>query len=131
VQPARAAGIDVSKIPGAGALLGASADGLPQRFRFQPTVRHYLFASFTKPRIKDDFTAAVSLIANLQDLSTLVTPSLTWLLTQSFQLAALGFFPIPGPDALAANRLSTGGKVTEYGAVPFTYRFVLEAKLFY
>ncbi len=59
---ARAAG---ERIPGASTFFQppASADGVPQRFSFDPRAQHYLFVTYQKPRINDDFTAQLVLIA--------------------------------------------------------------------
>ncbi len=128
---ARNAGLPPGQIPGASAFFGgASADGVPQRFSFDPTARHYLFASYQKPRIFDDFTAQLVVIANLQDLSTLLTPSISWSTTEWLTLGLFGFVPLPGPDALAAKTTS-GRAVTEYGNLPITFRVLFEARVFY
>ena len=105
-------------------------DGLPVRFAFEPRGQHYLFASWQKPRIRDDFTAQVVVVANLLDLSTLVTPSLAWSATEWMTLTAYAFVPLPGPDSLA-TKASDGTKVSEYGSAPFVGRAMLEARLFF
>ena len=73
-------------VPASASLLFPSAstgDGAtPSRFNFAPTAKHYAFITFNKPRIRDDFTAQVVLLANLQDLSTLWTPSVIWSATE-------------------------------------------------
>ena len=128
-----ALGLPVGAIPGA-ASFGqptASTDGVPQRFSFDPLRQHYLFATYNKPRIKDDFTAQLVLIADLADLSTLWVPSLAWSATEWLTITALGFIPAPGPSGLAATRVSNGAHVSEYTLIPMDYRFFLEARLFY
>jgi hypothetical protein len=131
LQQGRAAGLPVNRIPGASALLGGpSSDGLPTRFAFEPRGRHYLFATYMKPRIHEDFTAQVVLIANLQDLSTLWTPSIAWSATDWLTLTLFGFIPVPGPDALAA-RTPLGRAVSEYGALPFAFRVLFEARAYF
>ncbi len=131
ISQGRAMGLPVNRIPGASSLLtGQSSDGLPARFNFDPRGQHYLFATFQKPRIRDDFTAQLVLIANLQDLSTLVTPSLSWSTTEWLTLSLFAFVPIQGPDALAAKTTS-GTHVSEYGSAPFAFRTMFEARVFY
>lgn len=106
-------------------------DGIPERFTFDPQVQHYLFLTYNKPRIFDDFTAQLVTIVNLQDLSTVWSPSVSWSTTEWLTLSALGFFPVPGLDSLGPKRLSNDQHVTEYGNSPIAYRAVLEARIFY
>lgn len=112
------------------AMPSTQGDGLPVRFAFEPRGQHYLFASYQRPRIRDDFTAQLVLVANLLDLSTLWTPSLSWSATEWMTLSAFAFLPLPGPDALAV-KASDGTHVSEYGALPFAGRGMVEARLFY
>ena len=72
----------------------------------------------------------VVLIANLQDLSTMWAPSFSWSATEWLTLTAYGFLPVPGPDALAV-RTPAGTPVTEYGSLPFAWRALFEARVFY
>lgn len=125
---ARALGINV---PSSIFSTGTARDGIPSRFSFAPTVQHYAFITAQKPRLKDDFTLQLVLIANLQDLSTLWSPSVTWSATEWLQLSLLGFIPLQGPDALAATVKSTGGHASEYGLLPQLARVFIEARLFY
>ncbi len=127
----RAMGLPVNKIPGASALVGGVGnDGLPARFNFVPRAQHYLFATYSKPRIADDFTVQVVLLANLQDLSTMLAPSVAWATTDWLTLTLYGFVPFPGPDSLAATT-SDGRAVSEYGTVPFQGRVMLEARAYF
>jgi hypothetical protein len=128
----RAAGLSVAQVPGAAELLGqtTSTDGLPSRFAFDPRGRHYLLASFQKPRIRDDFTATLTLVANLADLSSLVSTSLAWAATDWLTLTLYAFLPLPGPDSLAP-KTPAGVAVSEYGAAPFAVRTLLELRAFY
>jgi hypothetical protein len=128
----RALGLPVNRIPGASSLLGSGtgSDGLPARFSFDPRAQHYLFATFQKPRIADDFTAQVVVLANLQDLSTVVTPSVAWAATDWLTLTLYGFVPFAGPDSLAV-KTPGGVAVSEYGTVPFLARVMLEARAYY
>ncbi len=115
-------------IPNSG---GGSDQSTPSRFSFAPTGKHYAFITINKPRIKDDFTAQVVLLANLQDLSTLWTPSIVWSTTEWLQLSLIGFIPVPGLNSLAAKVPSTGQYVTEYGSFPQLFRVFFEVRIFY
>jgi hypothetical protein len=125
-------GFNLNAVAGANLLIpSTSSDGTPSRFTFQPLARHYAFVTLNKPRIKDDFTAQLVLIANLQDLSTLWSPSISWSTTEWLQLSLLGFIPVPGPNGLAATVPSTGRYISEYGAFPQLFRVFFEARIFY
>src|SRR5205085_2732718 len=78
-----------------GGATGASG-GLPQRFTFDPLRRHYLIASYIKPKIHDDWTVSATLIASLNDLSGLFSPSVAWTPLQWLTLSLYGFVPIRG-----------------------------------
>ena len=110
---------------------GATVDGVPQRFSFEPLVQHYLFLTYSKPRIFDDFTAQLVTLVNLQDFSTLWTPSIAWATTDWLTLSVIGFIPAPGPDSLAAKITGTDRHITEYANLPTAYRVLLEARVFY
>ena len=129
VQQAKLLGVPAGQIPSLGGPV--SSDGVPSRFTFDPQARHYLFLTYNKPRIFDDFTAQLVTIVNLQDFSTVWSPSLSWSTTEWLNLSVLGFFPFKGPDALSALRPTGDKHVTEYGNSPIVYRFVLEARIFY
>lgn len=133
LQQAAAAGIPLNRIPGAADLLGqgAGGEGVPQRLSFQPTAKHYAFLSYMKGQIFHDFTAQLVTVVNLQDLSTLWTPSVQWSATEWLTLGVYGFFPLPGPDALAATVPSTGKPVSEYSLLPMSWRAFLEARVYY
>jgi hypothetical protein len=133
LQQAAALGIPANRIPGAAEFLGQgqSGDGTPQRFSFQPTAKHYLFLSYMKGQIFNDFTAQLVTVVNLQDLSTLWTPSIQWSATEWLQLGLYGMFPLPGPDALAATVPSSGKKVSEYSQLPMSWRAFFEVRVFY
>lgn len=125
-------GFMAGSVPGLSLLTpGNSTDGTPSRFTFTPLGRHYAFITINKPRIKDDWTAQLVVIANLQDLSTLWSPSVTWSTTEWLQLSLLGFIPVPGPNALALTVPSTGAYVSEYGAFPQLFRVMFEARIFF
>jgi hypothetical protein len=132
LRQGRREGLPINRIPGAAAFLGgASSDGNPARFSFEPLRRHYLFATYQKPRIKDDFTAQLVVIANLEDLSSLWTPSVQWSTTEWLTLSVLGFFPVPGLQAWSATTSQPNEFITEYSNVPFRFRAMFEARIFY
>jgi hypothetical protein len=128
----RRAGLPVNRIPGANALLGqsSSSDGLPARVNFDPRGQHYLFLTFQKPRIFDDFTASIVVIANLTDFSTIWSPSLAWSATEWLTLTLYAFVPLQGPDSLAVTTPS-GTPVSEFSASPYAVRALLEARVFF
>jgi hypothetical protein len=133
LQQASALGLPINRIPGAAEFLGQGngSDGTPQRYAFAPTAKHYLFLSYMKTQIFNDFTAQLVTVVNLQDFSTLWTPSIQWAATEWLQLGLYGFFPLQGPDALAATVPSSGQKVTEYSMLPMSWRAFLEARVYY
>jgi hypothetical protein len=97
---------------------GGGEAGTPARVRFEPARRHYLFISYMKPQIRDDFTWMVTLIAGLEDLSVLAASSLTWSAKEWLQFVAFVSVPL-------------GTKDSEFGALPQWARLSLEAKVFY
>jgi len=108
---------------------GDQGSALPQRFSFDPMRRHYLFASYSKPRIFDDWTVGAVLIAGLRDLSGLLSPSVSWSTKEWLTLALYGYLPIHGlgvGEVTANNR-----KVSEYSLMPFDYRVLFEARVYY
>ncbi len=127
VQQAKALGVPANRLP---SLSPATADTAQQRFSFEPLAQHYVFLTYSKPRIFDDFTAQLVTIVNLQDFSTIWTPSVSWSTTDWLTLSAIGFIPLPGPDSLAA-KTSTDKRITEYANLPLSYRVLLEARVFY
>jgi hypothetical protein len=118
LRAARELGVDPDRITEQ--LLGDSEEGLPQRFRFEPIARHYAFLSFQKPKIRHDFTVTATLVANLQDLSGLLSPSVAWSATEWMTLTLSGFVPF-----------STGAEVSEFSLAPISYRVLFQARLFY
>jgi hypothetical protein len=127
LRVARELGVDPSLVDPRG-----SADsGLPQKFSFEPLGRHYAFLSYQKPKIRDDFTFNVVVMANLQDLSGLLTPSLSWAATEWMTLTLSGFVPWAGPASLAATVPESDTKVSEFGLLPLEYRGLFQVRLFY
>ncbi|MGA9520714.1 MAG: hypothetical protein WBV82_04570, partial [Myxococcaceae bacterium] len=112
-------------------LFGADENGIPQRLRFEPMGQHYLFASWQKPNLRDDFTVSAMVLASLQDLSGLAVPSVGWRATEWMTLTASAFVPFPGPSSLAAVDPDTGEAVSEYSLVPMAWRGMFEIKVFY
>lgn len=110
----------------------ADADtGLPQKFSFEPLGRHYAFLSYQKPKIRDDFTFNVVVMASLQDLSGLITPSLSWSATEWMTLTLSGFVPWQGPASLAVTLPESDTKVSEFSLLPLEYRGLFQVRLFY
>ena len=109
---------------------GGSVDpaaGSPQKFRFEPQRRQYLFVNFSKPRIKDDFTLNLTLIASLQDFSGQFAPQIVWQVREWFTLTTQLFVPIP-----ATRPIDVGGAhYAEFGLAPADYRGLISARVFY
>jgi hypothetical protein len=102
---------------------------LPQRFAFNPLRRHYLIASYTKPRIHDDWTISAVLIAGLRDLSGLFSPSVGWLPREWLSLTLYAYIPIRG---LGVGEAKVGDSSwSEYSLPPFDFRVLFETRLFY
>ncbi len=127
LRVARDLGLD----PAVPTLNGGADTGLPQKFRFEPLRRHYAFLSYQKPKIHDDFTLSAVLVASLEDLSSLFTPSLSWSATEWMTLTLSGFVPIAGPSSLAATVPESNVAVSEFGLLPLEYRGLLQVRLFY
>ena len=123
------------------ALLSAMAsgpEGLPQRFTFAPLRKHYLIAAYSKPKLFEDWTATLTLIAGLADLSGLVSPSVTFAPEQWLSLTAAAFLPIHGvPVGRAcavtthAGRCPDGEWYGEFSLIPEDARLLVEARAFY
>ncbi|MFZ5467818.1 MAG: hypothetical protein ACOZIN_00155 [Myxococcota bacterium] len=132
LRQARELGVPSERLPSTGSLLGGAVDeGVPQKFSFEPLGRHYLFATFQKPKIRDDFTVSASLVASLTDLSSMLAPSVSWSAREWLQLSLFGFLPLPGPRALATTVPRTGEAVSEHTLLPVQYRALFSARVFY
>lgn len=120
------------QFPGAGAqLLGGGGSGAsPNRFTFDPLRRHYLIASYSKPRIHDDWTATLVLILGLRDLSGMVSPSVSWNTTEWLTLSLSAFVPIRGIPVGQVDG-GDGHQYSEYSLLPFDFRVLFEARAFY
>jgi hypothetical protein len=122
---ARAAGLAVAGLPLGPA--GGADGGTPQRFVFEPFRRHYLLATYLKPRIRDDFTLSLTVMAGLEDLSGQAAPQLQWSARSWLNLALQVFVPLP-----AARPTEARGK--DYGELtlaPADYRALVSARVFY
>jgi hypothetical protein len=120
-----------AKASGASGSSGQASSGsaLPQRFSFDPLRRHYLIASYSKPRIRDDWTASAVLVAGLRDLSGLLSPSVAWSAREWLTLSVYGYIPIRGPGVGKARIADRSW--SEYSVWPFDYRVLFEARAFY
>jgi hypothetical protein len=138
-----------------GGVGGSSSGEAPTRFAFNAPRRHYLMASYTKPQILDDWTAAASVIVPVEDLSSIVTGSLTWQAQEWLQLSLFAFAPLPSPAWVSAGIDGDpwqafyesvpkdwrgfvprgaevfGVPVGEYDVVPFSARAMFEARAFF
>lgn len=131
VDDGRRQGLPIGQLPGVAQLTGPSrADGLPSRLSFDPKGQHTLFLTVQKPRLFDDFTLQLVVLASLSDLSSMWSPSVAWSATEWLTLTLYGFLPLPGPDALAV-RTPSGTAVSEYGVSPFAVRALLEARAYF
>jgi hypothetical protein len=105
------------------------ASTVPTKFTFDPLRRHYLIASWSKPRIHDDWTVSLVLIAGLRDLSGLFSPSVSWNAKEWLTFTASLFVPIHG---IPVGEVSVGGQsYSEYSLLPFRLRGLIEARAFY
>jgi hypothetical protein len=111
------------------AVQSSSGGALPQRFSFDPLRRHYLIASYSKPKIFDDWTVSAVLIAGLRDLSGLISPSVSWSTKEWLTLGLYGYIPIRG---LGVGEAKVGGRSwSEYSISPFDFRVLFEARAYY
>ena len=107
----------------------STGGALPQRYAFDPLRRHYLIVSYSKPRIADDWTVGAVLVAGLRDLSGVFSPSVTWNAREWLNLGLYGFVPIRG---LGVGEASVGdNSFSEYGAMPYAFRVLFEARAYY
>lgn len=106
-----------------------SGGALPQRFSFNPLRKHYLIASYTKPRIFDDWTVNAVLIAGIRDVSGIFSLSVAWNPKEWLTLTGYGYMPVRG---LGVGEASVGSqRFSEHSLVPYNYRALLEARVFY
>ena len=108
---------------------GGGDPGSPQRFTFEPLRRHYLFLTYSRPRVADDWTLGASAVLNVADLSGQLIPQVTWSAQEWLSLTAAAFVPLPGVDALAAE---VAGEPYPEGAMsPTDWRAQLSFRLFF
>ena len=106
-----------------------NAASLPQRYSFNTMRRHYLIGSYNQPRIRDDWTLGVVVIAGLEDWSGLVSPSVAWSSAEWLTLSLVGDVPF---HASSGNRAKVAGEsYGEYSLMPFDFRVMFEARAFY
>jgi len=108
---------------------GSTAGAIVPRFSFDPLRRHYLFLSYTKPKIHDDFTISAVLLANLEDLSGVLIPTAMWNAFEWLNLSLSGFIPIRGIPVNQAHAF--GVKYSEYSLFPYDVRVYFEARAYY
>jgi hypothetical protein len=111
---------------GSGAASGADG-GTPQKFVFQQLRRHYLFVSYSKPRVANDFTLGLTMIASLQDLSSQLAPQVLWQPREWISLTAEAFVPLPAARPTEVNGVS----YSEFGLSPADYRGLVSVRVFY
>jgi hypothetical protein len=110
---------------------GATTNGTaPQNFNFDPLRRHYLIASYSKPKIFDDWTVSLVWIASLADLSSLITPSVSWNAKEWLTLTLSAFIPIRGIPVNQVTDL-TGQKYSDYSIFPLDVRVLFQTRVFY
>lgn len=114
--------------PGVGApgSTSASASSAPQRFDARFVRRHHVFASYTKPRIAEDFTVSGTIIVAPEDLTSLVAASASWSAQEWLTLSLSGYAPIVSPLSFVDDEL-----IGEYDLVPFAGRVIAEAKVWF
>jgi hypothetical protein len=116
-------------VSGSAQQAGGGNGSIVTRFSFDPLRRHYLFITYTKPKIADDFTLNVVLLAGLEDLSGVLIPSVTWNALEWLNFQLSGFIPIRG---LPVGQVEAfGQKYSEYSVFPYDVRIFLEARAFY
>ena len=117
--------------PATGGQTPMQGGALPTRFSFDPLRRHYLILSYTKPKIRDDFTIGAVLIASLNDLSGLLTPSVSWNAREWLNLTLFGFIPIRGITDGHVTVAGASYPDSEYSLFPIDWRVLFEARAFY
>ncbi len=129
MQKATAMGVT---IPAGGSLFaapGTTDPGSPQKFAFEPLRRHYLFLSYLRPMIYDDFTASAVVILGAEDWSGQFAPSIAWSAQEWLSLTLAGFFTVPGMASQGTT--VSGHSYSEYGLQPTDWRAFFSARVFY
>ena len=126
---AQMANISTAGPTGMGSTAGGTSGALPQRFTFDPLRRHYLIVSYTKPKIRDDFSVGATLIAGLTDLSGTFSPTVSWNAREWLTLSLYGFVPIRG---IPVGQVTVNGNnYSEYSLFPVDFRVLFEARAYY
>ena len=108
---------------------GSSDPGSPQKFAFEPLRRHYVFLSYMRPMVYDDFTVNAVVILGAEDWSGQFAPSVAWSAREWLSLTLAGFVALPG---LSSQGLSVADRsYSEYGMAPTQWRAWLAARVFY
>jgi hypothetical protein len=103
--------------------------GAPQKLTFDPWRRHYVFATYMKPRIRDDFTVQATAFFNLHDFTGMLAPFLVWSARHWLQLTIAAFVPLPG---LSARKVDVDGRrLGEADVAPVGWRALASARVFY
>lgn len=147
------AGQDVPVPSTSGSASGTS--GVPTRLSFQPMRRHYLFFTYTKPQVLNDFTLATTIITPIEDLSVLASGSISWAAQDWLTLSLFGFVPITSPARASADMtndpwqafyesvpedargfvprgaLIKGKPTGEFDMAPFDAQLMFEARAFF
>jgi hypothetical protein len=106
-----------------------NAAGLPQRYSFNTLRRNYLIASYSQPRISDDWTLGMVVIAGLDDWSGLVSPSVAWSSMEWLTLSLFGYLPFHATGSHQAK--VAGHNYGEYSLMPVDFRVMFEARAYY
>jgi hypothetical protein len=111
-------------------LAGVSADpGSPQRFNFDPLRRHYLFLSYSRPQLWNDFTLGASVMASLSDFSGQVAPFVTWAPQEWLELNTTAYIGVPsiGNGAVEVN----GHRYGEFMLAPSDLSVQVSARAYF
>ncbi|HET6343796.1 MAG TPA: hypothetical protein VFH51_02640, partial [Myxococcota bacterium] len=115
--------------------------GSPQKFAVSYQRQHYVFLTFTQPRILDDITLTGVVLLNAQDLSGVVAPQVVWSVRDWLNLSLFAFGIFRGPESLrteatltlptSAGAMTAGSKVSEFSVAPLDWRVLVSARIFY
>jgi hypothetical protein len=103
--------------------------GTPQKFTFDPLRRHYLFVTYTKAQIHNDFTLGASAIVGLEDLSGELGPTATWSVRDWLTLTLIVYAPVPGVKSLGAE--VNGTRYAEFNLQPADWQGLLSFRAFF
>ncbi len=122
--------------------------GAPRNFQFTPLLRHYVAASYMRPRIADDFTFNALVLLGLHDFSGTFVPALSWAAREWLTLGLTAFLPIagihdrrtkvvaqqatlPGPGGTSVTAQIDERRYSEFGIGPVDWRIFLNARAYY